>query len=357
MYSKDLTNNTNISLGEYLARRDVVLWSAFAFIAGMALDLGTFISSVFFIALSIGLGVCIAGAFFSRKIFVVALVLGFFLFGIVRADGEALTFSFFRHIAPPLEYVRNLFAGGLDTALREPEASYAKGILLGDRQGMSYELRQAFRRTGTSHLTALSGYNVTVIAEYLGSLSRGIALPALGIAFFVIATGAASSLVRAALMGVLVLVVRRAGHHYMAGRALLYAVVAMLFWEPSILFGDIGFQLSVAATAGIIFLVPRFDRIFLFIPKRFGIREALSTTLSAQIATLPFIVFYFGLPSIVSIPANILIIVTMPIAMACAFVAGAVGIFASSVSTFVSLPAMLILWYQLFIVEWFARLY
>ena len=344
-------------MSEYLASRNIALWSAFTFIVGIIVGLEALVSGVFFILLSIGLGACVAGAFFSRKIFIVVLLLGCFLFGVVRAQGSVFIFPFLATIIPPLERVGILFARGLEVALPEPEASYAKGILLGDRSGMSYELRQAFRRTGTSHLTALSGYNVTVIAEYLGVLSRGIAVPALGIIFFVLATGAASSLVRAAIMGVLVLVVRRAGYHYMAGRALLYAVVVMLFWEPTILFGDIGFQLSVAATAGIIFLVPYFDTLFSLVPKRFGAREAIATTIAAQITTLPLIIFYFGLPSIVSIPANILIIITMPLAMAFAFVGGLVGSFAGSISALVGLPATLVLRYQLFIVEWFSRLY
>ncbi len=303
------------------------------------------------------LGACVAIAFFSRKIFIVSLIMGFFLLGIVRSDGRPLYFSFLVYITPPLEYTRYIFAGGLDTALSEPEASYAKGILLGDRNGMSYEVRQAFRRTGTSHLTALSGYNITIIAEYLGYLFRGITVPSLGIIFFVIATGAASSLVRAAVMGMLVLIVRRAGYSYMAWRALLYAVGAMLFWEPAILFSDIGFQLSVAATAGIIFLVPYFNKIFIFIPKRFSMREALSTTLAAQIATLPFVVFYFGFPSAVSLPANILVIVTMPLAMMFTFIAGVGGTFAGSVSAFIGAPAMFLLMYQLFIVRWFSGIY
>lgn len=344
-------------MSEYLASRDVALWSALAFVVGIAVGLETLVSGVFFIGCSIALGVCVACSFVSRKVFIFTLVAGFFLIGIVRAQGEVFSFSFFRYITPPLEYMRDRFAGGIEVSLPEPEASYAKGLLLGDRSDMSYELRQAFRRTGTSHLTALSGYNVTVIAEYLSTLSHGIMVPVLGIVFFVLATGAASSLVRAAIMGVLVLVVRKAGYQYMAGRALLYAVVAMLFCDPSILFSDIGFQLSVAATTGIIFLVPYFDTLFLFIPKHFGIREALSTTLAAQIATLPFIVFYFGIPSIVSMPTNILVIVTMPMAMAFTFIAGIGGAFVGFLSTLIGLPATLILRYQLFIVTWFSRLY
>jgi|GEM_PF-2115189 len=357
MYSKDRPNSINISFAEYLASRDVALWSALAFAGGVASGLLAVISGVVFILLALALSLLVAGAFFSRRVFVSALVLGFFLFGVVRAGGGAYSFSLLASIVSPLEYTRDLFAGGLEAALPEPEAAYAKGILIGDRAGMPYELRQAFRRTGTSHLTALSGYNVTIIAEYLGALSRGMAVPVLGIIFFVIATGAASSLVRAAVMGVLVLVVRRAGYQYMAGRALLYAVVLMLWWEPAILFGDIGFQLSVAATAGIIYLVPRFERIFSFIPKRFGIREAFSTTLAAQITTLPFIIFYFGLPSLVSIPANILVIITMPLAMAFAFIAGVAGVFVGGIAAVAGLPAMLVLRYQLFIVRWFAGVY
>ncbi|MEK7630600.1 MAG: ComEC/Rec2 family competence protein [Patescibacteria group bacterium] len=357
MYSKDRSNSTNISFAQYLTSRDVALWSALAFVVGIACGLQAWALHALFVLLSVLLGASITGAFFSRKVFITAVVLGFFLCGVVRAGGNAYTFSFFTSIAPPLEYARKLFANGLEVALPEPEASYAKGILLGDRSDMPYELRQVFRRTGTSHLTALSGYNVTVIAQYLGTLSHGVAVPVLGIVFFVIATGAASSLVRAAIMGVLVLIVRRAGYQYMAGRALLYAVVLMLWWEPAILFGDIGFQLSVAATAGIIFLVPYFDTLFSLVPKRFGAREALATTIAAQITTLPLIIFYFGLPSIVSIPANILIIITMPLAMAFAFVGGLVGSFAGSISAFVGLPATFVLRYQLFIVEWFSQLY
>ncbi len=342
---------------EYIASRNIALWSAVAFVAGIASGLEAPVSGTFFMVLSIGLGVCVAGAFFSRQAFAAALICGFFLCGIARAESGAFTFSFLAIITPPLERVGILFAEGLEAALPEPEASYAKGILLGDRSDMPYELRQAFRRTGTSHLTALSGYNVTIIAEYLGVVSRGITVPVLGIIFFVLATGAASSLVRAAFMGVLVVIIRRAGYRYGAGRALLYAVATMLFWEPSILFGDVGFQLSVVATAGIIFLVPRFDALFSFIPKRFGGREAFATTIAAQITTLPLIIFYFGLPSIVSIPANILVIITMPLAMAFAFIAGVGGVLVGFVSVWIGVPATLILRYQLFIVGLFGRLY
>jgi len=131
--------------------------------------------------------------------------------------------------------------------------------------------------------------------------------------------------VRATIMGLLAMLARATGRTYLAARALMLAGLVMVLFNPLVLAFDISFQLSFLATLGIIFMVPIFERKFQKIPKFLGLREILCTTLAAQIAVLPLILYKMGTFSIVGLPANLAILLFIPLTMLFAFLAGATG--------------------------------
>lgn len=191
----------------------------------------------------------------------------------------------------------------------EPESSLIGGLLYGDRAGLSKELTENFNRVGLSHIIAVSGYNISIICSVLMSLLIFIGLyrrqafwvAIIGINLFVLFTGASSSAVRAGIMGGVVLLGQYVGRPSRAVGALVFAGTVMVFANPFILFWDAGFQLSVAATAGILLLA--------------GNDSVVRTTVSAIAATLPLILYNFGRLSIVALPVNVIVLWLVPYLM------------------------------------------
>jgi len=213
--------------------------------------------------------------------------------------------------------------------LPEPQAAFLGGLLYGAKRGIPAELTEKFNITGTTHIVAISGYNITILAVLLLQITKNIGVGrkksfwiALGgILFFVILTGAQASVVRAALMGSLVLSATQFGRISKITNALLLAAAAMLILNPKILAFDVGFQLSFAATIGLVYLSPIFEKYFEKIPSVFGAKETLTTTMSAIVLTLPLILYNFGRISFIAPLANIFILPVIPLAMALGSVA------------------------------------
>lgn len=197
--------------------------------------------------------------------------------------------------------------------LPEKERALLGGILLGTKESLPKETRDALVVTGTIHIVALSGYNVSVVAGFFMYLLRGasrvfsVSGGVLGILLFVLMTGASSTAVRAGVMAGLVLVARFIGRPHDAARILLITGVAMLIVNSKLLTDDISFQLSFLATAGIIFLEPIIREYLQFLRWNW-LMSLVSVTLAAQIAVLPFLLFTMGTLSLVALPINILIL-------------------------------------------------
>jgi competence protein ComEC len=181
--------------------------------------------------------------------------------------------------------------------LPEPQAAFLGGLLYGARRGIPTDLTEKFNITGTTHIVAISGYNITIIAALLLQIAKNLGLgrkksfwiALAGILFFVILTGAQASVIRAALMGSLVLLAAQVGRISKITNVLIFAAAAMLVLNPKVLAFDVGFQLSFAATIGLIFLSPILEKYFKKFPSTFGIKESFVTTMSAIILTLPLI--------------------------------------------------------------------
>ncbi|MFA5010178.1 MAG: ComEC/Rec2 family competence protein [Patescibacteria group bacterium] len=203
--------------------------------------------------------------------------------------------------------------------LPEPHGALLGGLLLGIKTDLPDDFRIALKNSGTSHIVALSGANLTIIITFmlfmLQRLPRRLVWLISGVAIlgFVIMTGAASSVVRAAIMGWILLLAGLWGRHRSACNAILLATATMVLIHPLILFYDIGFQLSIAATIGLMYGASLFSRWPKWLPS--FITQPLSATVGATIFTLPLIALYFGGVSWVTLGANLLIVPLVPYVM------------------------------------------
>jgi competence protein ComEC len=242
--------------------------------------------------------------------------------------------------------IRNSLLAEIRTQVPKPYAALAGGVLLGaeDALGDTWETR--FQDTGLIHIVVLSGFNVTVVATiiayFVNSLGLGLrsstAAAILGIVFFALLVGLTPTVVRASIMAVFALVARVFGRTYAAGRGLLLAMVIMVAVNPHILLYGPSFQLSAMATAGLIVFGDSLSGYLKAVPRRFGLREALVATISAQIAVLPLILFYIGRLSLVSLPANLLVLPVVPVLMAATALVAVGGFLARAVA----LPAVML---------------
>lgn len=216
---------------------------------------------------------------------------------------------------------KHAFSRRLQNFLKEPQSSLALGILIGAKRGLPPEVAESFNITGTSHIVAISGFNIAVIVAALSFLAWVVGrrmsfwLSLFIILGFVVIAGASASVIRAAVMGILLLLAFNIGRLYSVMPALVLAAAAMLYINPKILYFDVGFQLSFAATLGIVSFMPLFNKLTENWPKLLGLKDIFLVTLIATASTLPLVLWYFERLSLVSLLANLLILPAAPFAM------------------------------------------
>ena len=238
--------------------------------------------------------------------------------------------------------IRNHALRTIQRQFPEPEASLLAGILLGIEQGIPPQVRQAFNDTGTAHIIAISGFNITIIAALLMSLfrrllgaSKGFIAAGVGIIAYTVLVGASAAVVRAAVMGSLTLIALRMGRQTFGLASLSAASIFMTALNPEVLW-DVGFQLSFAATLGLMLYAPSFERAFQRIVSKVlpseqsdrlarPVNEFLLFTFAAQIMTLPLTAFYFRSFPLASLLANPVILPVQAGLMISAGIATIVG--------------------------------
>ncbi len=290
-------------------------------------------------------------------------------------------------LAQELFALKAAFAERLNRHLPEPEAAFMAGLILGERRAIPKELNDQFQITGTSHIVALSGFNITIVSKAFLRTLVFLAIPfswafwvaVLGILFFTILVGAQASVVRAAIMGILVLIAEREDRLYRMRNALVFAAFVMIFYNPKILRFDAAFQLSFLATIGLLYTAPIFDRwfervktrTFLFFrdaavlrenrevsriqkgPSLF--REIAVATLAAQFMVLPLLVFRFGRLSLVSPLANLAVLPFIPATMFFGFVTGLFGFVSALIAEVSGWVSWLFLHYELSAIRFFSE--
>ncbi len=330
-------------------------------------------------------GICFGALFFPEKTFpsLVPFWIGAFGTGIVifflpigktwrfifaMASFFACGFCRFLSSGVPVDFVlfpqiKITFMNAVALALPEPHASFINGLLVGEGK-LPADLKAAFVATGTVHVMALSGWNLTVISEFLdniflslpfGKILRKI-LVAATLLIFIILTGAPSSLVRAGVMVMVMMIAIAVGRESQAGRAVFVAAAAMLLISPRLIGTDVGFLLSFAATFGLIYFSPALTPLFSFITKRWKLREMAVATTAATFATLPIMLFVFGRFSFVALPTNILLLPFIGVTMFFGFLTAIASLIFVPAGRLVGLVAQIFTNYDLSLVKLFSRL-
>lgn len=300
--------------------------------------------------------------------------------------------------------LKSAFENQINVNWTEPESSLLAGLLIGSRRGFTEDFENALRKTGTTHIIAISGSNITLIIVLLKLLvdrwlSRGyqVILFTLGVSWFVLLVGASASVVRAALMGLIIVFASAVNRRSHLDTALFGAGGAMLMWNPWSLW-DVGFQLSFLATASIIWIflplretiqyqaILHFFDLYLserlegdkeendlnftqeneddglltfltsFSEKMYSVWsriwqvgfEAFVGTIVAQILVTPLIMSVFGDLSLVSPLSNVLVLWPIPIIMLFGFA----GVMLSVISWWIAWPVILFSWLGLRYMVW-----
>src|SRR3989344_4582867 len=297
-----------------------------------------------------------------------------------------------KHSYTPITYgyekilwLKSKLIASIDQYLFPPHSFILKGMVFGSDKEMPKDLKDQFNVTGLSHVTAASGSNIVVLISlcttfllFLG-FWRGQAfyLAVAFIAVYIALIGFPASGVRAAIMGCIALLAQKLGRQNTTRRILVLAAALMLLQNPLLLIYDVGFQLSFLASLGIIHIKPLI-MFFAFmpfgrktngddrpkitskhksLPARAGafLLDIIAVTISAQIITLPIILYDFGRISLVSLVTNLLALPVVGVLTVLGFL---LSIFASilPVLGFIfAVPCWFLLAYFLKILEIFSQ--
>lgn len=248
-------------------------------------------------------------------------------------------------------------------SLAAPEHSLILGAVFGDKRAIPQNVMDAFRATGTSHILVISGMHVALLTAMLMNLlqqfglgRRSIAFVTIGtLAVYVLATGLQSSAIRASLFGSTALMAQLLGRQKNSVRMLLVVATGMLLWNPLLLWYDVGFQLSFAATAGIIVLSARCEEWLRFMPQLLGLRMTAATSLAAIIATTPISVYHFGTFSVIALLANLIVVPLMPVIMIYSLATILLSLISTQLATWFSLPLYYLLHWLIRLVVWLSE--
>jgi len=257
--------------------------------------------------------------------------------------------------------VRSWFVDNVRHAIAEPQASLGLGFLIGESGSLPPELEAQLRIAGLTHIVVASGYNLTIlvnmarrllerVSKYLAALTA-----TLMIVGFLLITNLSPSMSRAGLVAGLSLAAWYYGRTIHPLVLLPFAAAITLLFRPAYIWGDIGWYLSFLAFAGVLIIAPLISQYF-WGNKKLGIfRATLIETVAAQVATLPLILFVFSQLAVYALPANLVVLPLVPLAMFCTFFAGLAGaLIPAGVQLFGS-PASVILQYMTSVVAWIAE--
>lgn len=258
--------------------------------------------------------------------------------------------------------VRDWFAEAVRSAISEPQASLGIGYLVGQRRALPEELIAALQIAGLTHIVVASGYNLTIlvrlarrlfvkISKYMSTFIAGGMIVS-----FIAVTGASPSMTRAGLVTGLSLLAWYYGRKFHPLILLPFAAAVTVLINPGFAWGDLGWQLSFAAFAGVMLVAPLAQRYFFGEKKPGTIRQILGETIAAHLLTLPILVLAFGQFSNVAVIANLLVLPLVPLAMLLTFIAGIGGLLMPSTASIIGAPAQWLLQYMTGVAEYFSKL-
>ena len=256
--------------------------------------------------------------------------------------------------------VRSALSGSIRRLFPNREAGLLLGISLGDTSRLDPGIEEDFRATGLSHLNAVSGGNLVMfLAPILGlallvRLGRRatFVVGAAATGFFVLLTGGQPSVLRAAAMSWITMTGVFLGRPRSPPAIMGGAVLVLLALDPTLAHA-IGFQLSVAATAGMALLAGPLAIRFRALPRWLALPAA--ATLSAQAGVTPLLLYHFGLVPTVTVLANVLAFPSVAPAMVLGLAAGCIGLASFTAGMVLATLAKLPLGYLAEVAHWLAR--
>ncbi|MBI2454129.1 MAG: ComEC/Rec2 family competence protein [Parcubacteria group bacterium] len=213
------------------------------------------------------------------------------------------------------ESSRVVLVNKVKAILPQSEASLFNAMFLGYEKDVPSHIKENFNRTGTRHVMAISGMNISIVALMFMGLGISLGLwrqqafwlAVAGVIIFVLLVGSPPSAARAGVMATLLLWAQNRGRLVQAWRPIMLAAFFMVALNPRLLVFDIGFQLSFLAVLGIMYFKNFWERIFFWIPAK-PIRDLVVLSLAAQTTTWPLMLYNFGALSAVSPLGNIFVV-------------------------------------------------
>ncbi len=249
--------------------------------------------------------------------------------------------------------VRRKFAAGMQSALPEPLASFSLGLLIGQRSTLPDEVNDQLRRVGLTHIIAVSGANLTIIVtacrKLLAKRSKfqTMASCLLLLGLFLLMTGSCPPIVRASIISLLGLWAWYYGREISAIVLVLVGAAITVLANPLYLWGNVSWYLSFLSFFGVLIVGP-LVRVRLYGDREPGlVSGVVLETLCASVLVIPYVLYIFGQTSLVSLPANILVVPLIPFAMLLGLAAGLAGMLLPVLAGWFAWPAVMLLTYML----------
>ncbi len=238
-----------------------------------------------------------------------------------RGQGNPILAALYAFKKHALSVVEQIFS--------PPESDLMAGILLGVASGIPADLQQAFKNTGTAHIIAISGYNISILAGLFYLLftrllgrQKGALAAAVAIAFYTLLVGAGASVLRAAIMAWIGLLGEQIGRRQAGANSLAFTGAVMCLVTPTLPW-DISFQLTFMATLGLVLYATPMQAVFRQVVSRWlpapwtarligPVSDYVLVTLAAQVTSLPVMAYQFRSLSLVSLIANPLVLPPQP---------------------------------------------
>lgn len=249
--------------------------------------------------------------------------------------------------------IRRRFAAGMQSALPEPLAPFAMGLLIGQRATLPDNTKRDLLMVGLTHIIAVSGYNLTIIlqasrglfAKSSKRLATFLALALIGA--FLLLAGSSASIIRAAIVSVLSIAAGYYGRAFKPLNLIMLAAAITAWANPFYVWSDASWYLSFLAFYGVMSLAPALGARLrpggeLPLIMLIGLES-----ISAEMMTLPYVLHTFGQMSFIGLPANVLVVALIPLAMLLGAVAGLAGMLFGPLAGWISWPARLLLTYML----------
>jgi competence protein ComEC len=213
--------------------------------------------------------------------------------------------------------LKNKFITTLNELFIAPASGLLAGIIIGDTSSLDNTLLDIFRAVGLIHIVVLSGYNITLVANFfirafapLGYYRR-LVVAMIALVFFIAIVGVSQTALRAGIMALCAFSARYFIRPYMITRGIALALVIMTWISPYAILFDLSLQLSFLATIGIVYIFPLLQFRYESVAENsFG--EILLQTIAVNLMTLPLIIYQMGYFSFVSFPINVLVLGMIP---------------------------------------------